>query len=199
MLTRTARMFRILALAVMVGALAVPVLRASPAYACSCMPMTLDESIENADLIAEVTVHQQIGMDDYREIYEVEVREIWKGEQTGRIQLATSSQTTACGLGAIPRGTEMRLWASGENGRYSATWCALPPGSGGPGSVTAALEHWFGQPTPAPAYEPPLSVRALGFILSPGGVVTGVAVVLGLVLGATWLLWRRANRPRPTA
>lgn len=179
------------------SALIVLMLAGAPsAYACSCFGYTFEEAVEAADLIADVTVHHDVGTDaDGRTVYVVVVDRVWKGEESRAVRLSTHAQTTACGLGTIEDGTELQIWASGSDGEYSTTWCAMPTdatGDDGP-----RLTERLGEPAdltdqpipeevdpPGPSSEQ-LRVALAAVALLGGGAValrmTGLAIAMALV------------------
>lgn len=130
------------------------------AHACSCAPATLDEAIEERDLIAEVTIIGRAPLPSGRgATYEARVEKVWKGEESRRVLLSTSQHITACGLGYLPTGTTFLVWASGEDGSYSSSWCAIPDdvGSDARGALTAKV----GEPTDLTDQPVPILARDL--------------------------------------
>lgn len=155
----------------------VALLPMSAAQACSCKPLTFDEAVESADLIAEVRVERVEDEDGGGPTtYSVLVDRIWKGEASRRILFATSEETTACGLGRLEVGETFITWAhetsehEETDADYSAAWCSLPMDGGGEAELTAAL----GEPRDLTDQEaPPLPWKA------PGPIVVAIAVGAG--------------------
>lgn len=118
---------------------------ARPAAACSCQTPTLGGLIDDSDLIADVrvlrmTTTSEPGVGEFT----VATLDVWKGERSSTVTMHTNLQTTACGLGELAVGQELRLWGLSHDGAYSATWCRLPlePQH----EVDAALRTAFGEP-----------------------------------------------------
>ncbi|MDO5661550.1 MAG: hypothetical protein Q4G40_02540 [Brachybacterium sp.] len=154
---------------------------APAAYACDCDPLTFEEAIEAADLIADVTVQQEVGRSDdgWGVTYEVAVNTVWKGEQTRTVRFTTAEDIPACGLGRLHAGDSLLIWASGADGEYSSTWCALP--MDGTTDDRERLTDELGEPadltdepvtTTAPS-EPPA--------VSGSGVSTSMVLVLAVI------------------
>lgn len=112
------------------GVMMLVLLGVPSAYACSCTGYDFEEAIDAADLIAEVTIEHEIEEVAGEVTYYAVVDTIWKGEESRTIEFSTHEQTTACGLGRIPEGTSLLVWAFGEDGSYGSTWCALPTDGG---------------------------------------------------------------------
>lgn len=116
------------------------------ARACDCKVLSFEEAVEQADLIAEITIRAGEGTDQSTEpvVYRAAVERVWKGEETREIQFSTSAHVASCGLGAIPIGETLLVWASGADGSYSSTWCALPADA--EDDVRAQLTREVGEP-----------------------------------------------------
>lgn len=176
--------------------LLVSLVAAPAAHACSCMDYDLDEAIEAADLIADVTVEHEI-VDIAGDVtYYAVVDTVWKGEETRTIRLRTSSAITACGLGRIEPGTPLLLWGSGGDGSYSTTWCALPRDA--PEDLRGALTDRLGEPAdlsdqPVPLEADRLPRPGLG-VLVAAGILAVVAAGVGLLQVAAVLLGLHLNR-----
>ena len=177
-------------LTVLIGAVLLVLVGAPSAYACSCMGYDFEEAIENADLIAEITVEQELSEVDGDVTYFAVVNTVWKGEESRTIEFRTHEQTTACGLGRIPEGTTLRVWASGADGRYSSTWCALPMDGGA--DDEERLTELLGEPAdltdqqvPATGEPggPPAASQSTGVVLAVGGTVLLAGVALVRLLG----------------
>lgn len=189
-------------LTVLVGAVLMVLVGAPSAYACSCMGYDFEEAIENADLIAEITVEQELSEVDGDVTYFAVVNTVWKGEESRTIEFTTHEQTTACGLGRIPDGTSLLVWATGENGSYSSTWCGLPMDGGS--DDRERLTEMLGAPadlTDQPVPEqgepggPPEQGTPLWVIVSVAGAALGIGVlvvrVVALVIALVLVRRRR--------
>lgn len=97
------------------------------AHACSCIPLTIEEAIDNADLIAEIRITDAEFPEEFGAgYYDAEVLRVWKGQPGNPIDFETQTQIPACGLGRIEVSTTLITWAHGSGDSYSASWCSLP-------------------------------------------------------------------------
>lgn len=172
------------------------------ARACDCKVLSFEEAVEQADLIAEITIRAGEGTDQSTEpvVYRAAVERVWKGEETREIQFSTSAHVASCGLGAIPIGETLLVWASGSDGSYSSTWCALP--SDAEDDVRAQLTREIGEPAdltdiPLEPIEEPMSpVVTVGLVL--GGLAAlgiGLTVLAAIVMVTVVLLRRPRGGP----
>lgn len=172
------------------------------ARACDCKVLSFEEAVEQADLIAEITIRAGEGTDQSTEpvVYRAAVERVWKGEETREIQFSTSAHVASCGLGAIPIGETLLVWASGSDGSYSSTWCALP--SDAEDDVRAQLTREIGEPAnltdiPLEPIEEPMSpVVTVGLVL--GGLAAlgiGLTVLAAIVVVTVVLLRRPRGGP----
>lgn len=156
---------------------------APTAAACSCKPFTTDELMDEVDLIAQVRV-LSAGVsptDRYAGEYEVALLEVWKGEQSPTVTMETNFQGTACGLGELKVGEELRLWGFEHDGTYGASWCGLP--SEPADQVDAALESRFGEPWAPETIATPSPISgfdSLSGVLPP--LAIGIVAALALLL-----------------
>ena len=156
---------------------------APTAAACSCKPFTTEELMDEADLIANVRV-LSAGVsptDKYAGEYEVALMEVWKGEQSATVTMETNFEGTACGLGELKVGEELRLWGFEHDGTYGASWCGLPNGSAE--QVDAALASRFGQPWAPETIATPSPVSGfdrLSDVLPP--VAIGIVAAFALLI-----------------
>lgn len=172
------------------------------ARACDCKVLSFEEAVEQADLIAEITIRAGEGTDQSTEpvVYRAAVERVWKGEETREIQFSTSAHVASCGLGAIPIGETLLVWASGSDGSYSSTWCALP--SDAEDDVRAQLTREIGEPADLtdiplePIEEPVSPVVTVGLVL--GGLAAlgiGLTVLAAIVVVTVVLLRRPRGGP----
>ena len=172
------------------------------ARACDCKVLSFEEAVEQADLIAEITIRAGEGTDQSTEpvVYRAAVERVWKGEETREIQFSTSAHVASCGLGAIPIGETLLVWASGSDGSYSSTWCALP--SDAEDDVRAQLTREVGEPAdltdiPLEPIEEPMSpVVTVGLVI--GGLAAlgiGLTVLAAIVVVTVVLLRRPRGGP----
>lgn len=169
------------------------------ARACDCKVLSFEEAVEQADLIAEITIRAGEGTDQSTEpvVYRAALERVWKGEETREIQFSTSAHVASCGLGAIPIGETLLVWASGSDGSYSSTWCALP--SDAEDDVRAQLTREIGEPAdltdiPLEPIEEPMSpVVTVGLVLG-GLAALGIGLtVLAAIVVVTVVLLRRSR------
>ena len=169
------------------------------ARACDCNVLSFEEAVEQADLIAEITIRSGEGTDQSTEpvVYRAAVERVWKGEETREIQFSTSAHVASCGLGAIPIGETLLAWASGSDGSYSSTWCALP--SDAEDDVRAQLTREVGEPAdltdiPLEPIEKPMSpVATVGLVIG-GLAALGIALtLLAAIVVVTVVLLRRSR------
>lgn len=170
------------------------------AHACSCVGLTFDEATEEMDLIAEITILKRIGEseDGWRITYSAAVERVWKGEQSRQITLTTAEDTAACGLGPLPVGETLLVWAYGEAGDYATTWCNIPMDA--EDDVRSQLTEALGEP--ADLTDQPLRGNEAPVLLYVGGalIVLGVLVTIAAVIIAVTVfvvLRRRAGRSGP--
>lgn len=133
-------------LVLVAGVLMFSLVGAPYARACDCMPLSFEEAVDQADLIAEITIRDRIEPDEgaWAVTYHAAVERVWKGEESREIRFSTAKDIAACGLGAIPIGETLLVWASGADGSYSSTWCALPAHA--EDDVRAQLTREVGEP-----------------------------------------------------
>lgn len=167
---------------------AVPIVTAPPASACSCVGYNFEEAVESADLIADARVRERLSPLPGEASYDVVVDRVWKGEERRQIVLRTNDQTTACGLGRLPAGYELRLWAHGEDGRYSMSWCAYPV-DGDYQTEPERLTAMLGEPTDLTGE--PTSLRRSWVIA--GVSVPVIVLTTGLII---WLVQQRRGQRR---
>ena len=169
------------------------------ARACDCKVLSFEEAVEQADLIAEITIRSGEGTDQSTEpvVYRAAVERVWKGEETREIQFSTSAHVASCGLGAIPIGETLLVWASGSDGSYSSTWCALP--SDAEDDVRAQLTREIGEPADLtdiplePIEEPVSPVVTVGLVIG-GLAALGIGLtVLAAIVVVTVVLLRRSR------
>lgn len=115
------------------------------ALACSCDPSTVEEAIEERDLIATGVATGVLSEDGGAVTYAMTLVTVWKGEEVGTIRFTTNEEPVSCGLGRLTVGEEVRLWATGAGGEYSMTWCAIPA-EGLEIDVDAQLTAALGEP-----------------------------------------------------
>ena len=184
------------------GAHLLLVLMGAPAaYACRCAGYNFEEAAESADLLADITIQHEIVGHDGDITYLAVVDTVWKGEESRTIEFTTQEQTTACGLGRLPEGTSLLVWARGESGSYSSSWCALPKDGGE--DDRERLTELLGEPAdltdqPIPEPErPPLAER--GWVIASLSVAAlGVWVLVARMTVLTVVLVqdnRRQRRP----
>lgn len=161
----------------LVGLLLFAVAGAPYAHACDCMPLSFDEAAEQADLIAEITIVSEDGAQDHRITYVAAVERVWKGEESREIRFTTSEAIASCGLGRIPVGDTLLVWANGSGGEYSSTWCGLP--SETEDDVPAQLTRELGEPADLTDQPPPEAEQGIRVPL----LILGGLVVLGTVGG----------------
>lgn len=177
--------------------LALTMVSAPSAYACSCVGYDFEEAAEAADLIADVTVGPEIANDQGDATYFTVVDTVWKGEESRSIELRTHEQTTACGLGPIEDGTSLLVWAYGGAGQYSTTWCALPM-DGGP-DTREQLTELLGEPadlTGEPAPEAPSTFPTTLVVIIVGTVVVALAIGSLILVALAVLLVLRLRQQR---
>lgn len=170
------------------------------ARACDCMPLSFEEAVEQADMIAEITVVGESGRDsdEWGITYVAAVERVWKGEESREIRFTTAEAIASCGLGRLPQGETLLVWASGADGSYSSTWCAIPAET--EDDVRAQLTRELGEPAdlsdqPMPSVDEPVRGADIGVLLvvAAAGLIllVGVAAVVGAVI-----LVRRSARSR---
>lgn len=171
------RRLKVFWLALFMALTAAPIVSSAPAHACSCVGYDFQEAIDAADLVAEVTFREPVSRESTRVSYDVVVHQVWKGEASRQITIATDEYPTACGLGVIERNTTILVWAVGSDGRYSTSWCAIPV-DGDPATNRDRLTANLGEPidlsarpvTPPRSWvvialAPPVAVAAIGLII----------------------------------
>lgn len=189
-------------LAILSGLLLMVIAGVPAAHACDCMGYDFEEAVEAADLIADVTIEDEISDDSGEVTYFAVVETVWKGEESRTIEFTTHEQTASCGLGRIEAGTSLLVWASGADGSYSSTWCALPM-DGGP-EDRERLTGMLGEPAD-------LTGRPVPEAGEPGGppeqsvpvwavsavVIAGLGLFVAMVMAAVIVVaWRIGKRRR---
>lgn len=173
------------------------------AHACSCVEFTVDEAIDHADLIAQVTViKRESGGEETT--YQVAVDTQWKGPDERVITLSTSEDITACGLGRLKPGSSLLLWATGSGTDFSADWCSIPYDM--PDDIEGTLTQKLGepldltdQPTPTPEdpespSDSPFPIPDVALIVLIGIVVLGVLMVGAAVVVVAIVVATRGRR-----
>ncbi|MGP9537268.1 hypothetical protein ACT3SP_04615 [Brachybacterium sp. AOP43-C2-M15] len=175
-----------LLLTLLVGLLVLVLASAPAAHACSCGETDFEEAAESADLIADLRIEHAISEEAGDVTYRAVVDTVWKGEESRTLRFTTSEEVTACGLGRIPDGTELLVWAFGGDGSYSTTWCALPV-DGGPDD-RERLTELLGEPADLTDQPVPLEPESLQRPWSGVAVAVGAgAVALAIAVRATAL------------
>lgn len=203
-LARNARRLLGLLLAAAVASIALVATVPAPcAHACSCVELTVDEAIDHADLIAQVTViNRKLSFKETT--YQVAVDTQWKGPDERVITLSTSEDITACGLGRLKPGSSLLLWATGSGTDFSAGWCSIPYDM--PDDIEGTLTQKLGepldltdQPTPTPEdpespSDSPFPIPDVALIVLIGIGVLGVLMVGAAVVVIAILVATRGRR-----
>lgn len=186
---------RVLLATLLLAVALVPVASTQTACACSCQGRTFDEAIVSTDLIADITLRKPIRQTSAGEItYDAIVNQVWRGEQRRNIDFTTHSQTTTCGLGDLPDGTTLLVWAHGSDGNYSMTWCAFPTDGGSADEMRARLTQTLGQPVDLTGTAPaPPQVPRWAMVASIAG---GAIVLAGIAVTVVATHRRRASAPK---
>ncbi len=173
-------------LALIMTLAAVPIVTAPPAHACSCFPPSFADAVQYTDLIALATFRERLTPLPGEVTYDVVLDKIWRGEERRQIKFTTADEITACGLGRIESGFSAVIWATGEKGEYTMSWCDIPMGASG-ADVEQRLTWVLGEPTDL-TREPVGMKRSL--------VLMGVGVPLGVLLigAAIWLIRDRRRQ-----
>ncbi len=174
--------------------LSLPVIVATApcAYACDCDRPTPESSISGSDLIAEVTVLDEAERDGKR-VYELQVERAWKGDPSGREQVSTETQVTACGL-QLAEGERYVLFAGGsEDEGWTSSWCTATFGVGAedPPVTRADIEAELGEGT---VPEPPPGDVVTEETIAPWAIIAGVVVLIAAAGGAGGLVLHHRRR-----
>lgn len=126
------------------------------AAACDCFEYTFDEAIDEVDLIAEVTMVEDLGADGDRNRYLLSMQRAWKGEPSQFIVFSEFNGVTSCGGPSVPEiGAQWQVWGREGNraGHYSENFCllvSLPHGD----ERTELLDAHFGEAVPVTDADP---------------------------------------------
>lgn len=92
-------------------------LAALPALACSCALLTTQEYVDNADVVARVTVERielpqggTVSSNDAT-TYRVQPTHLWKGDVAGVFTVFSAVSGASCGLEGITEGSDIVLFA----------------------------------------------------------------------------------------
>lgn len=126
------------------------------AAACSCAQYTFEEAVEEVDLIAEVTMVEDLGAIGTNNHYLFSMQRIWKGEASQFVVVTEFNEETSCGGPRIPEiGEQKRLWGyvADEQGHYRENFCLfidVPHGD----ERTRLLNEHFGEAVPVTDADP---------------------------------------------
>lgn len=172
----------------------------APALACDCVDSTLRQSAGRADVVLRGRVLEQRGVEPARAgesggaTYVLEVDRVWKGTvdatDQARVEVSSSSGEASCGLGRLPEGRPVLLFATtprSAGGELVANLC------GGTTlattSVVTQVERLLGEGTPVEP-EPEAPPAVTGTVVGAEGEVDvvrlaapGAAVALVGLLG----------------
>ncbi|MFS3127983.1 hypothetical protein ACLM5J_06225 [Nocardioides sp. Bht2] len=107
----------------------------APAHACSCAMFSLTDQANSADLVFvgtadAATVKKPEGRSVAPITFTATVDEVYAGEVGSTVELQTSTQSAACGLGQVPSGT--LIWflylddGTRSAGPYNVGLCSAP-------------------------------------------------------------------------
>lgn len=137
----------VLAVAAFLVMLLGPVL---PAMACSCEQPDFDEAVEQADLIALVSLGRVMSETDDGKNYSARTETLWKGEQNVAVDLFIPDGEASCGFDDLDTvyGDIMFL-TERPDGSFTVGPCSTPKGMD-VDEVRDALNEEFGAPSHAP-------------------------------------------------
>lgn len=102
------------ALALAVGSLVVAGATGTPAYACSCVPFDVAQSVERAEAVFTGTVRERSQAGELEPVvYTVAVDQVYKGRVAAETTVATAAHEAACGLPRLPEGEQLLFFGSG--------------------------------------------------------------------------------------
>lgn len=155
-------------LVVVLALLVVPLMwwGAEPAAACSCVPRSVPELVEDADVVVTGRLVRQEA-DLQEAVLSFFGTERYKGDVRPGFEVETAAQSAACGLVGLTEGQRYVVFLQEEDGTLSATSCggtakARPrfveqveavagagmsfdfPPPGGPGEVVEVVREWSG-------------------------------------------------------
>ena len=182
-------------LSLLIGLLALSLLAAPSAHACSCYPYSFEEAAGGADLIADITILDGSEDRDGMVTYSAVVDTVWKGEESRTIRFRSHAQAATCGLGPLEDGTSLLVWAYGEDGEYASSWCTQPTDRGP--DDRDRLTELLGEPTDLTDQPVP---QEAGTIPRPllwipvALAVTAVLILRGTAAVSVLMLHRRRRR-----
>jgi len=172
----------------LVAALSFVILVPSTAFACSCVAISVADSVEGADLVVKGSIEDRdegppkiIQSSGDPVTYTVAVADVFKGESGPVTKVESAAESASCGL-QVEVGRSYVIFAHARgDGSYEANLCGgtSPAGTG----FVAEVEAITGPATAPddsilpPTGGPPLAAMALGGLL-----LAGVAVVAAVVL-----------------
>lgn len=162
---------------------------ASVASACSCAGLTLQEQVDSADVVARVIVEKTKVAESEdggkQVILTMRPTRVWKGEVVSKFPVTTALDIPECGLGDLEEGTDLLLFATELEGKYSAERCGGTTEASEAGA--AALVELAG---PGKFIEPVVRDEPGAVVWPTITAIAAVVIVAGLVV-LWWVVPRR--------
>lgn len=161
----------------------------SAAAACSCAGLTLQEQVDSADVVARVIVEKAKVAEredgGKQVVLTMRPTHVWKGGVVSKFPVTTALDIPECGLGALEEGTDLLLFASELEGKYSAERCGGTSEASEAG--IAALVELSGS---GEFIDPVVREEPGAFVWPTITAVAAVLLVVGLVV-SWWIVPRR--------
>lgn len=160
----------------------------TPAYACSCVPSTVKQSLKRAEAVFVGTVTER--SEGGREIvYKVRAKTAYKGDVDYSVNVSTSTDEATCGLDNLSVDEDYLFFAQGDGAVFTSGLC-----DGTTRATPAKLTklEQFAEPVtvavpppPKPTLTPADTSEPTGFarLAAPGGAVAVVGLLGLLVVG----------------
>ncbi len=175
-------------LAAVLATLFAIVLSTSVAAACSCADLDMAEKVDSADVVARVIVEESTVVD--REdggahvLLTVRPLRVWKGDVISRFPLTTARDAAECGLGALPEGADLLLFATESEEQYTANSCG-----GTTDASESSLAELVEAAGPGEGIDPVVGDEPGAFIWP--SITGAIALVLVAGLVVAWWVPRR--------
>jgi len=159
------------------------------ASACSCADLTLQEQVDSADVVARVIVEKAKVAEredgGKQVVLTMRPTRVWKGKVVSKFPVTTALDIPECGLGALEDGTDLLLFASELEGKYSAERCGGTTEASEEG--IAALVELAGN---GEFIDPVVGDEPGAFVWPTITAIAAVLLVVGLVV-SWWIVPRR--------
>lgn len=163
------------------------------AAACSCVELSLEEQVEQADIIAHVRVVEVNADDEAMHIF-TDVMRTWKGELPPQIHVVSAVGESACGITRPEEGSQLLVFGRDNNLSYLVDLCSGTTAYTSEDQVSG-LTELLGRPTMHRAgIEPDRDVREEPEEIGFSWWITGLSTAALLVIGIFVYYYERKHR-----